>query len=80
MDNKPGKVPVDTLAARLVLLRRELGWSQREAAQATGIPFGTWQGMETDGRGSRDLDRHVMAIVEATGYDRDWLMWGGMGS
>jgi len=71
------KVAADTLAARLILLRREMGWrSQRDAAEATGVPFGTWQGMET-GRDTRGLNRHITKIAEASGYDRDWLMWGG---
>ena len=71
-----GKVPADTLGARLELLRRELGWSQRKSAEMTGVPFGTWQGMEA-GRRTVSLDQHVARIVAATGYDRDWLMWGG---
>jgi transcriptional regulator with XRE-family HTH domain len=71
-----GKVPADTLGARLELLRRELGWSQRKAAEMTGVPFGTWQGMEV-GRRTGSLDQHVAAIAATTGYDRDWLMWGG---
>ena len=71
------KVAADTLAARLILLRREMGWrSQRDAAEATGVPFGTWQGMES-GRSTRGLDRHIVKIAEVSGYDRDWLMWGG---
>ena len=73
--NRP-KVAADTLAARLILLRHELGWSQREAAEATGVPYGTWQGMES-GRETRGMDRHIVKIAAASGYDRDWLMWGG---
>jgi hypothetical protein len=68
--------PTDTLAARLILLRHELGWTQREATQETGVPYGVWQGMES-GRETRGLDRHVIAIAAVSGYDRDWLMWGG---
>jgi len=70
------KVATDTLAARLILLRHEMGWSQREAAEATGVPYGTWQGMES-GRETRGLDRHIVAIAANSGYDRDWLIWGG---
>lgn len=68
--------PTDTLAARLIILRHELDWSQRKAAHETGVPYGVWQGMES-GRETRGLDRHVIAIAERTEYDRDWLMWGG---
>jgi hypothetical protein len=70
------RVAADTLAARLLLLRHELHWSQREATAQTGVPYRTWQGMET-GRETRSLDRHVVAIAAVSGYDRDWLMWGG---
>jgi transcriptional regulator with XRE-family HTH domain len=69
--------PTDTLGARLILLRRELGLSQRDAADRAGIPFGQWQGMEDDGRQPRGLDVKVARIAVAFGVDRDWLMWGG---
>jgi hypothetical protein len=68
--------PSDTLAARLLLLRRELRLSQREAAMKTGVSFGVWQGME-DGRATRGIDRAVASIAATLGVDRDWLMWGG---
>lgn len=70
------RVAADTLAARLILLRHELHWSQREASVQTGVPYRVWQGME-NGSETRALDRHIVAIAEVTGYDRDWLMWGG---
>lgn len=70
------RVPIDTMGARLLLLRHELHWSQRDAAAQTGVSYRTWQGMEA-GRETRSLDQHVAAIAETTGYDRDWLMWGG---
>lgn len=76
-----GRVPEDTLAARLVLIRHELGIqrgkrvSQRDAAEETGVPYGTWQGMES-GRATRELDQHVRKIAETYGYDPVWLMWG----
>ena len=76
MSTQGGKRPADTLGARLELLRHELGWSQRKAAEVTGVPFGTWQGMEL-GRRTLSLDQHIAKIVAATGYDREWLMWGG---
>src|ERR1035437_2456148 len=76
MSTQEGKRPADTLGARLELLRRELGWSQRKAAEVTGVPFGTWQGMEL-GRKTMMLDQHISAIADTMGYDRDWLMWGG---
>lgn len=68
--------PADTMANRLVLLRREMHWTQREAAMACAVPYGSWQSLE-DGRDARGLDRKISAIAAATGVDRDWLMWGG---
>lgn len=77
-----GRVAADSLAIRLIAIRHEQGkvtkgktLSQREAAEMTGVPYGTWQGME-DGRATRDLDKHVAKICDTFGYDRGWLMWG----
>ncbi len=69
-------IPGDTLAARVVLVRRELGISQREAASTSGLTYGEWQSIE-DGRSARDLPSKVARICLAFGVDRDWLMWGG---
>lgn len=69
-------IPRDTLATRILLVRTQLGLSQREAAARTGIPYGSWQSME-DGRSPRDLAAKVAAVSLALGVDRDWLMWGG---
>lgn len=69
--------PTDTLAARLILMRRELGLSQREAAEKAGIPFGQWQGMEDGHRQPRGLDVKIQRIALAFNVDRNWLMWGG---
>ena len=69
-------IPGDTLATRVLLVRRELGVSQREAAERAGLTFGEWQSME-DGRSPRDLPSKVTRISLAFNVDRDWLMWGG---
>lgn len=76
-DDRRSWVPRDTLAARLILVRRELGLSQREAAERCGITFGSWQGMEDGHRQVRGLDDKVARISETLGVSRDWLMWGG---
>jgi transcriptional regulator with XRE-family HTH domain len=73
----PGWRPTDTIGARLILMRRELGLTQREAASLSGIPFGQWQGLEDDERHPRALDVKVQRIVRAFNVDRDWLIWGG---
>ena len=69
-------VPEDNLANRLVLVRRALKMTQREAADAAGLTFGEWQSLE-DGRAARGLDVKVARISAALRVDRDWLMWGG---
>lgn len=71
-----GWVPEDSLANRLVLVRRHLGITQRVAAERSGLTFGEWQGLE-DGRQVRGLDVKVTAISRTLGVDRDWLIWGG---
>ncbi len=76
LSDLPRRAPRDTLAVRLLVVRHELGWSQREASDRTGVPFGTWQGME-QGRETRNLGDHIANIATATGYAREWLMWGG---
>lgn len=70
-----GRVPEDTLAHRLRIVRRDLGWSQREAAARTGLSFGDWQSIE-NGHDARGLDKKVKAIAEASGYNAVWIMWG----
>lgn len=68
-------VPQDTFANRLVLLRRELGLTQLQAAEACGLDDGSWSNWE-NGTKCRDLAEIVKKISEALGVDRDWLMWG----
>src|SRR4051812_23823452 len=53
-EERLGRVPSDTLPGRLVLIRRELGMSQRKAAEKAGMTQRTWQGMET-GKATRHL-------------------------
>ena len=69
-------VPEDSLANRLLLVRRQLGLSQRAAAEQAHLTFGEWQSLE-DGRAARDVGRKVASISTYLGVDRDWLMWGG---
>jgi transcriptional regulator with XRE-family HTH domain len=71
-----GWIPQDTLALRLILVRRVLGLSQRAAAAQCDLTFGEWQSMEA-GSAARGVAEKVTKISAATGVDRDWLMWGG---
>jgi transcriptional regulator with XRE-family HTH domain len=76
MDETQAWRPEDTFGARLVLVRRELGLSQSEAAERCGISGATWATWEL-GRSPRNMPRQVDKISDALGVDRDWLMWGG---
>jgi transcriptional regulator with XRE-family HTH domain len=69
-------VPTDTFAARLRLVRFELGWSVEEAADRCHTHPATLSKWER-GASPRGLAGVVVAIVAASGVDRDWLMWGG---
>lgn len=71
-----GRVPRDTLSARVKLARDECGLSQRAAAVRCGLTFGEWQGIES-GRDARGLDRKIQRIADGLGYDLVWLIRGG---
>ena len=45
----PGQYPRE-IAQRVRRLRLEAGWSQKEMARRSGIPFGTYQVFEHSGR------------------------------
>lgn len=75
-DNPMAWVPADTFAARLVVLRRELGLNQREMAalcQVSAPTLNTWE----NGSMPQKMAAVVNKIAAATGCDRQWLMWGG---
>ena len=63
--------PVDqgTLAGRLVAKRRELGWSQREAARSLGIDPDILAGWEHGARIAREA--HKRAVEGFLGSDTD---------
>lgn len=69
-------VPTDSFAARLRLVRFELGASVEEICSATKVRPPTWSKWER-GAEPRRMGAVVMQISEATGVDREWLMWGG---
>lgn len=68
-------VPEETFGARLVMVRRCLGWNIKEAAARTGLDDGSWSNWER-GASPRDKADIVERIAAATGADREWLMWG----
>jgi transcriptional regulator with XRE-family HTH domain len=67
---------MDTLGTRLMLVRRELGISQAEAARRCNLTARVWQNME-DGRATRHELENIKRIALAFQVDRDWLMFGG---
>jgi hypothetical protein len=69
--------PRDTFAARLRLIRGELGIDISQAATRCGLPIATWSYWERKGANPRDLLDVVLRIEHALHVDRDWLMWGG---
>lgn len=69
-------VPKDTFGGRLILLRHALGaLTIQEAAEMCGQKTATWSTWERGSR-PRKMDEVVQEISDATGVDRDWLMWG----
>lgn len=69
-------IPANTFAARLTLVRKELGVNGKAFAELCGYDAGTLNNWE-HGRVPRDKAEVVAAIAAATGVNRDWLMWGG---
>lgn len=59
-----------------MLMRTELGLSQREAALRSGVSFGTIQGVES-GRSPRNEVATLKKLADAFHVDKDWLIWGG---
>jgi transcriptional regulator with XRE-family HTH domain len=70
--------PRDTFSSRLVLLRHDLGISQAQAARLCGVSQAAWSNWE-GGEIPRDQGSVVNKIAVATGYRREWLMWGSAG-
>lgn len=68
-------VPTDTFGTRLVLVRRELGLTVKEAADRCGLHYATWSTWE-NGRNPANMAAVVRAITRGLGVSREWLMWG----
>jgi len=71
-----GRIPADTFSNRLLLARKLAGLSQREAAEQTGLNYGSWSNWEN---GMRPLDLLDVArrIADALDVDFNWLLLGG---
>lgn len=75
----PGRIPAIDLAARLRLIRHELDLTVEEFAALCGLKVSTYSTWENGAR-PRDLIQVVSQICTATGYSREWLMWGDGGA
>lgn len=75
-DPRTGFVPADSLANRLILVRKELGLTQRDAAEQAGVGYGAWQSWEA-GSSPHNEVRVLTRVADALGVDREWLMFGG---
>ena len=66
----------NTFAARLAMIRHQMGWNLKEAALACGFPPGSWREWELHARNPRGLAEIAERIAERTGVDEYWLMTG----
>lgn len=69
-------IPADTFGTRLFILRKQKGMTVEAIARLCGVAHPTWTTWE-NGAQPRRLVEAVQKISDATGVDRDWLMWGG---
>ena len=76
IDTEQAWVPGDHFGTRLLLARRELGLTVKEAALRCGVHYATWSTWE-NGRKPADMAAVVGAVSDGLGVDRGWLMWGG---
>lgn len=69
-------VPRNTFGMRLLMLRKHLGASAEHMATLIGVSQPTWSMWEGDASSPRNQAEVVTKIADATGVDRNWLMWG----
>jgi transcriptional regulator with XRE-family HTH domain len=77
------RIPRDSFAARLVLIRHELGQHERgkilpidDVARRCEIAPATWSTWER-GTNPQNMGAVAMKIASKTGYSREWLAFGG---
>lgn len=76
-DRAPGWVPgLDTLGARLALIRQAMGWNLAQAATECGIPVASWRNWENRGKEPQGLVTISMKIAGVTGIDYRWIALG----
>jgi transcriptional regulator with XRE-family HTH domain len=69
-------IPELNFAARLALVRNNMGWNAKEAALACGLPAQSWRNWES-GKRPQDYETVCQRISARTGVDVDWLLRGG---
>jgi len=70
------RLPLDTFALRLLLLRHDLRMTTEAVARASGLARPTWSTWER-GVSPRNQAEVAKQIADATGYDVMWLLYGG---
>jgi transcriptional regulator with XRE-family HTH domain len=63
-------------AARLVLVRHQMGWNLKEAALACGVKAQSWREWELENRKPRDYEGVCKLIAHRSGCSLIWLMTG----
>lgn len=74
---RDGRVPGDTFAVRLAIVRAEMGWNYVQAGKATGIGPETWRLWEKRERHCTTMEATCRLIAAKTGFSYEWLMVGG---
>lgn len=74
--NQPdGWIPVDTFGSRLALVRQQMSWNVKEAAEACGVSGQSWHNWENGGM-PRNLIAVCTDIASVSGCNYQWLVLG----
>lgn len=71
----PGIVPDDTFASRLDRIRKHFGLTIEQAAERTGLNYGSWSNWERGMRPRREVEV-AEQIAESLGVDLNWILFG----
>ena len=70
-----GFIPEESFGSRLHQLRYAKKISSEQMGEICGVTYNAVLAWER-GSSPKNMAEIVMKIVEATGVDRDWLLWG----
>ena len=76
MRSRQSRLPRDTFALRVAMVRHEMDWNFREAAAAVGVSHQSWQNWES-GKPCSTMEQTCERLAAATGFRYEWLMVGG---